>query len=254
VGAVIAPIAVSASHQFSDVADTNIFHDNIAWLADNNVTKGCNPPTNDRYCPDDNVTRGQMAAFMQRLAEGKIVDAATAVTADMLDGMDSTDFTTTASSQAFDWYNPLGPNIGLTATPTGILETSVTAPADGVLLVNGAASYGNSGSAGDWFLHWLEVDDGTCAWDVGLFIPSNAINGTFMWVSSDDAGSEYAATSVGLVEVGAGSHTVTLCSSHSAADGDFIHGNVIATYLPDGSASAIIPPAASLSSAQGGNS
>jgi hypothetical protein len=30
------------------------------------VTLGCNPPTNDEYCPDDLVTRGQMAAFLKR--------------------------------------------------------------------------------------------------------------------------------------------------------------------------------------------
>jgi len=27
---------------------------------------GCNPPTNDRFCPNDYVTRGQMAAFLAR--------------------------------------------------------------------------------------------------------------------------------------------------------------------------------------------
>jgi hypothetical protein len=30
------------------------------------VTQGCNPPVNDRFCPDDFVTRGQMAAFFKR--------------------------------------------------------------------------------------------------------------------------------------------------------------------------------------------
>ena len=66
VAAVLAPVAVAASHQFTDVPDSNIFHGDIAWLADNGVTQGCNPPTNDMFCPDDYVTRGQMAAFLRR--------------------------------------------------------------------------------------------------------------------------------------------------------------------------------------------
>ncbi|HEX2154736.1 MAG TPA: hypothetical protein VHL52_12260, partial [Acidimicrobiia bacterium] len=51
------PLAVVASHQFNDVPDSNIFHDDIEWLADNDVTRGCNPPANDEFCPEDNVTR-----------------------------------------------------------------------------------------------------------------------------------------------------------------------------------------------------
>jgi hypothetical protein len=39
---------------------------NIDIIAERGVTKGCNPPTNDRYCPQDEITRGQMAAFLRR--------------------------------------------------------------------------------------------------------------------------------------------------------------------------------------------
>jgi parallel beta-helix repeat protein len=39
---------------------------NIEKLAYAEITKGCNPPLNDLYCPDDSVTRGQMAAFLGR--------------------------------------------------------------------------------------------------------------------------------------------------------------------------------------------
>jgi hypothetical protein len=76
------PLAVVAADAFTDVPDSNVFHDDIAWLADANVTKGCNPPDNTEFCPGDNVTREQMAAFMRRLAQNKVVDAATAETAD----------------------------------------------------------------------------------------------------------------------------------------------------------------------------
>nr|MDJ0953892.1 S-layer homology domain-containing protein [Acidimicrobiia bacterium] len=43
-----------------------LFFTEIEWLADTGTTRGCNPPTNNRYCPDDPVTRGQMAAFLTR--------------------------------------------------------------------------------------------------------------------------------------------------------------------------------------------
>lgn len=46
--------------------DASIFESDIDKLATAGVTRGCNPPTNDRFCPGSNVTRGQMAAFLQR--------------------------------------------------------------------------------------------------------------------------------------------------------------------------------------------
>ena len=46
--------------------DGSIFETDITWLAIEGITRGCNPPTNDMYCPDKAVTRGQMAAFLVR--------------------------------------------------------------------------------------------------------------------------------------------------------------------------------------------
>lgn len=71
---ILAPAAVWASHSFNDVPDDNTFHEDIEAIADARVTIGCNPPENTEYCPDDFVTREQMAAFMNRLgalADGK---------------------------------------------------------------------------------------------------------------------------------------------------------------------------------------
>jgi hypothetical protein len=50
---------------FNDVGDSP-FASDIAWLSATGITKGCNPPANDRFCPDASVTRGQMAAFLHR--------------------------------------------------------------------------------------------------------------------------------------------------------------------------------------------
>ena len=49
---------------FTDSA--GVFSDSINRLAAAGITKGCNPPTNNLFCPDDPVTRGQMAAFLVR--------------------------------------------------------------------------------------------------------------------------------------------------------------------------------------------
>jgi hypothetical protein len=46
--------------------DDSIFEDAIDKLGTAGVTLGCNPPVNNRFCPDGLVTRGQMAAFLVR--------------------------------------------------------------------------------------------------------------------------------------------------------------------------------------------
>ncbi len=46
--------------------DASIFELDIDRLGTAGVTRGCNPPVNDRFCPDALVTRGQMAAFLAR--------------------------------------------------------------------------------------------------------------------------------------------------------------------------------------------
>lgn len=63
------PVAVIAAHSFIDVPDSNQFHGSISWMKENGITIGCNPPANTEFCPEDNVTREQMASFMRRLAE-----------------------------------------------------------------------------------------------------------------------------------------------------------------------------------------
>lgn len=61
---VLVPSAVYASHSFSDVPNIHPFHSQISWMAATGITTGC---TGSTYCPNDPVTRAQMAVFMQRL-------------------------------------------------------------------------------------------------------------------------------------------------------------------------------------------
>ncbi|MPZ51477.1 MAG: hypothetical protein GEU79_01875 [Acidimicrobiia bacterium] len=50
---------------FSD-SEGHLFGDEIGAIAEAGVTFGCNPPDNTMFCPNDDVTRGQMAAFLYR--------------------------------------------------------------------------------------------------------------------------------------------------------------------------------------------
>ena len=50
---------------FTDIAGST-HYDSIVFIWREGITKGCNPPSNDLYCPGAGVTRGQMAAFLNR--------------------------------------------------------------------------------------------------------------------------------------------------------------------------------------------
>ena len=50
---------------FTDTAGS-VFRGAIDELAARGITFGCNPPANTRFCPDNPVTRGQMAIFIVR--------------------------------------------------------------------------------------------------------------------------------------------------------------------------------------------
>lgn len=58
-------LPASGVDHFTD-DDGSVFESAIDALAAAGITKGCNPPTNDRFCPNDTLTRGQMAAILQR--------------------------------------------------------------------------------------------------------------------------------------------------------------------------------------------
>ena len=56
----------SRAGTFTDVPAGSTFATDINRLATAGITRGCNPPTNSRYCPDSSVTREQMATFLSR--------------------------------------------------------------------------------------------------------------------------------------------------------------------------------------------
>ena len=68
----LVPLSVFAAGPFTDLDQAqngaNGHNPNIQAIADAGITNGCNPPTNDNYCPKDTVTREQMASFLARTA------------------------------------------------------------------------------------------------------------------------------------------------------------------------------------------
>ena len=64
-GATVALAQLGPGGSFGD-DDGSVHEADIEAIAAEGITRGCNPPQNDRFCPDDPVTRGQMAAFLVR--------------------------------------------------------------------------------------------------------------------------------------------------------------------------------------------
>ncbi|HEY4606488.1 MAG TPA: S-layer homology domain-containing protein, partial [Acidimicrobiia bacterium] len=66
----VSPYVITARYKgpFLDIAG-NIFENAITWLAQEEITLGCNPPSNTNFCPNDNVTRGEMAVFLSRVLD-----------------------------------------------------------------------------------------------------------------------------------------------------------------------------------------
>jgi len=71
-GLLLAAVATSVSADpyepggtFAD-DDGSVHEGSIEAIALEGITRGCNPPVNDRFCPEREVTRGEMAAFIVR--------------------------------------------------------------------------------------------------------------------------------------------------------------------------------------------
>lgn len=139
--ALSAPLGLAlAGHTFSDVPTSHQFHGDIAAVAASGVTGGCG---SNRYCPEAFVTRGQMAAFLNRLgalAPGK----PPVVNADEVDGRDANELTRVAAMRTTSTSS------GLPARPTYLFygtPLSITVPTAGFVLVTANVSVINSGGS-----------------------------------------------------------------------------------------------------------
>lgn len=233
---VAAPLVVTATDSFVDVPESNVHHDNVAWLAETGVTRGCNPPSNTEFCPGEPVSRQQMASFLRRLAEGKVVDAATAEDAAALGGQPPSHYETVVAS-AF-----CGPNESFTTTSCGppggifpgetthqLLEVDVEAPAAGMLEIAGRAQINLAGAL---HLFWVTVDE-ACAEFSGSILPifQQAPN-LLVFETDSTTGSVGAST---LYPVPSGDHTLRLCGLRpDPADAEMLAAELSAIWTPGG--------------------
>ena len=208
---VLGPIAAYGNDGFTDVPDTNIFHSDIKWLADNGITQGCNPPGNTEFCPSDNVTREQMAAFMRRLSVNQVVDAATAVMAEdsnFLDGWTGSYYTNPIDGAACEG----------TACPSAaaltlleVLTLTVNTSRSGVLQLSSMVQ-ADQGGTNDLVQSWLTIDapgsDPCGGW---LIVPVDGIPGSYGIMFLDGNISQGTISTSTAVEVSGGVHTVRLC-------------------------------------------
>jgi hypothetical protein len=186
--AALPAVGMAAGGAFVD-DDDSVFEADINWLSTSGVTAGCNPPTNDRFCPDDAVTRGQMAAFMRRFArflgaeDGIVTEADTAGDANTLDGYDSSAF---LSNDGYSVYNN-GP-IGITNGFNTVL-TLPNLPAGSYLFI-AKGWFINDGAGGSQYAQCALVAGSD--WDdtvATVANPSDAIPATWTVVTTFTAAS-----------------------------------------------------------------
>ncbi|HEX6946841.1 MAG TPA: PQQ-dependent sugar dehydrogenase [Acidimicrobiia bacterium] len=56
----------AATQDWFEDDDGHLFEAEINALAEAGITRGCNPPANDSFCPDRRLNRGELAALMRR--------------------------------------------------------------------------------------------------------------------------------------------------------------------------------------------
>jgi hypothetical protein len=212
-GVVLLPVGVLASHRFNDVPDSHTFHNAIDWMQDHDITVGCNPPANTEYCPDDNVTRGQMAAFMKRLAENRVVDAVT------LRGQNVSAFQSPVWGASLDLLTD-GVQLvtGSATSGTNLLALPVSPLSDGILVITYSMGIG-----ADFAFEgriWLQYDNSSCNLATSA-VPASA--SLFSGTGGLQDGNRQMSVTLAR-ETTAGSHTVYLCGSSSGAN-DFARHN-----------------------------
>jgi hypothetical protein len=228
--ALAVPLSVYASHQFTDVPSSNQFHNAIDWMKDNNITVGCNPPSNTRYCPNDSVTRGQMAAFMKRLAENQVVDAGT------LDGLNGSAYVSPIWGAAID-SELEGQGLITAAFPVGnnILSLPVSPPATGVMAVTFRITVASQIDAHYLGGAWLQYDNATC--DVSNRIPATVSYYDSVGPSTTDYIEQVGTTIV--KDTTGGNHTVYMCSGNfTGAVVRRLNASIVAVFSASGLATA----------------
>ena len=232
--AVLAPVAVIAAGGTFVDDDNSIFEAEIEWMAANGITSACGP---DTYCPNSNVTRGEMAAFMKRLATKKVVNAATAVTADNATTVGGYAADSLVRATGLQWPK-LGGITLLTTTPVApgataaLGQVSINAPVDGALVINGSLGMSCQGvligvcnqSSGSVY---VDVDGSHYDRQTYIIDGGSSSSQAGQWNSSNTA----------YVIVSAGDHTVALDVENRSASAGTTHvwtGGINVMFVPFG--------------------
>lgn len=223
----VVPIMAIAADRFTDVPTSNVFHDDIGWLAGAGITLGCNPPTNDEFCPDDAVKRQQMSAFLRRFAVYIGAEDGTPAQADNATSSDDADMLGGLAPDAYDTFivsESASPSLDLSGGATEVLTTTVSPTAASNAAVNAVIGLIYNGAADGIadISAWVEVDNTTCD-TTGAASP--------MYVATvADGGLEPLAATVSIAggtELAAGSHTLTVCAQGGTALADTAGINVV---------------------------
>lgn len=221
------PAMLLAADRFTDVPDDNVFHDDITWLADADVTRGCNPPDNTEFCPTETVTRQQMAAFMRRLASNRVVDAG------HLQGLEPDQLQSLLAHDS-DTADASFPNVAGGFDVIQVQSVTVETPAEGAVLVQAGGNILGNGTTVDndrQFACWISDDPDSTSSDLGAlttFVDGEAIGGTVISRS-------FSTTTAFAVEGGGSLDVFLLCRDiQGGAGNDFrvTNGHLSATFIP----------------------
>jgi S-layer family protein len=215
------PVAVSAVAQFfNDVPPTDWAYDEVQWLAFVGLTNGCG---GGDYCPDDGVSRREMAVFTNR-ANDKLIPFTIGV------------------------VNESATLLGGTAMSMG--QVSFSNAETSIVTLNAAvtAAYNvNGGTAGFSDLAiWTQLDNTTCASPglAGRGEQSLAAAGVEPFVGTAVYGDAF--------QIAGGAHSVTVCAAVTDGDGaDVTRVSLTGTVSPNPSGNISVTPLP-VSSGRGG--
>lgn len=220
--AAIAPLSVLGAN-FLDLNSNSPHNGNINAIADAGITRGCNPPDYNAYCPNNLVTREEMASFLARTAG--LGGNAPVANAAYLNGF---------SANALVRVNGAGrePVIALAGGAKTITSATITAPTAGYVYATGAVSFA-AGNNGYTALVYARVGDATAN------LVSFPLFQFVGFASGANAAGAMSPTSV--FRVGPGTRTFYLESGISDGAGNPVagSGNLSLLFVPFGPGGAI---------------
>lgn len=225
--------AIAVVGDFEDVSGSNVFRDDIRWLAQKGITRGCNPPANDRFCPTDSVTRQQMATFMRKLHSTVVRDgvshAGWAEDAEALGGIDAIDYRRSRGGT----YGSRWDGTALPGTGAGA-PVSLESPGPGWIELQYNASF--TANSQFHLATWMEPMDGASSCDDPSAQPatSSYVEAT----SRAIIGGDHAVSMSGAAMVestGFGDRRFILCVATFSGSPDNESFSATAEWLPDSS-------------------